>query len=148
MTQNKNNLTSVTISKKLNWFYFIFVNGGGLDDGIKQRNECVCVTWMVRRKTQNWTDVCSRFFSIARYQITTCASDIATLWRANFKLWPRSNQPANYLWNYYWNTSWSWTRRYSSWARAHIWRIVILYQHTGMVQKSGCNFSNTRILLI
>ena len=58
MTQNKNNLTSVTISKKLNWFYFIFVNGGGLDDGIKQRNECVCVTWMVRRKTQNWTDVC------------------------------------------------------------------------------------------
>ena len=147
MTQNKNNLTSVTISKKLNWFYFIFVMVEAWTT-VSNKGMSVCVTWMVRRKTQNWTDVCSRFFSIARYQITTCASDIATLWRANFKLWPRSNQPANYLWNYYWNTSWSWTRRYSSWARAHIWRIVILYQHTGMVQKSGCNFSNTRILLI
>ena len=57
MTQNKNNLTSVTIWKKLNWFYFIFVMVEAWTT-VSNKGMSVCVTWMVRRKTQNWTDVC------------------------------------------------------------------------------------------
>ena len=47
MTQNKKkNLTSVPCLcqdfKEIELILFYICDGGGLDDGIKQRNECVC----------------------------------------------------------------------------------------------------------